>query len=134
MDKLIIPQEIVVQIIKHFENLSPEEACGILAGCDGVVSVNYPISNQYHSPVKYFMEPIELYHALQDIDRRNLELLAIYHSHPNGPDHPSETDIKEFLYPGVATIIGFPKMDGSYQVKAFIISNNNFEEINLIVP
>lgn len=134
MDKIIIPREIVDQIINHFGNLLPEEACGILAGFDGVVSVNYPISNQYHSPVKYFMEPLELYQALQDIDRRNLELIAIYHSHPNGPDRPSETDIKEFLYPGVATIIGYPKMDSGYRLKAFIISNDDFEEVNLIVP
>jgi proteasome lid subunit RPN8/RPN11 len=34
-----------------------------------------------------------------------LELLAIYHSHPQGPEGPSETDIAMATYPEATYII-----------------------------
>ncbi len=130
MDKIIIPQEITEQIKNHFNEHLPEEACGILAGLGNKVSTNLPITNQSHSRVRYYMEPLELLRALELIESSGLELLVIYHSHPTGPDKPSETDIKEFLYPGAATIIGFTE-NGEWQLKAFIIMDATYEEINL---
>ena len=129
MDKLKLPKRIVHQIIQYFIDHLPEESCGILAGQNDNVTNNIPITNQAHSPVRYYMEPIELFKALEFIDEEQLTLLAIYHSHPNGPGWPSETDIKEFLYPGVATIIGFTD-NGEWHIKAFIIRGEKFEEID----
>ena len=130
MDKIKIPITIAQEIIDHLSSNLPEEACGILAGKDGKVSINRSITNSLHSPVRYFMEPMELYQALKFIDEEQLDLLAIYHSHPNGPDRPSETDIKEFLYPGVATIIGF-KDNSGWKLKGFIIDMATYDEIDL---
>jgi len=130
MDKLKLPNQIAQQINQYFIEHLPEEACGILAGKNEVVTHNIPITNQAHSPVRYYMEPIELFNALEFIDKEQLSLLAIYHSHPNGPENPSETDIKEFLYPGVLTIIGF-KIDGEWGLKAFIIKEGKFEEVEV---
>ncbi len=39
-----------------------------------------------------------------------MDLMGIYHSHPNGPDHPSPTDLAENMYP-VAQIIWFREND-----------------------
>jgi proteasome lid subunit RPN8/RPN11 len=55
------------------------------------------------------------------------ELLAIYHSHPKGPESPSETDLAEFAYPGVYTIIWFP-FDHKWTCKAFWIFDGRFTE------
>jgi proteasome lid subunit RPN8/RPN11 len=132
MDKLKLPKQIAQQIIQYFIDHSPEESCGILAGKNDVVTHNIPITNQAHSPVRYYMEPIELFKALEFIDKEQLSLLAIYHSHPNGPEYPSETDIKEFLYPGVFTIIGFTT-GGEWGLKGFIIKGEKFEEVELLL-
>jgi proteasome lid subunit RPN8/RPN11 len=131
MDKLFIPQEISNNVLAYVMEKMPEEACGLLAGRDNKVSLDLPITNQLHSPVKYSMEPMELYLALEKIEEIKLDLLAIYHSHPKGPANPSETDIKEFLYPGVATIICFPESN-VWKMKAFLIENDWYTEIKLV--
>jgi proteasome lid subunit RPN8/RPN11 len=130
MDKIYVPNLIAKQITDYFDTNLPEEACGILAGDNNVVTVNIAITNQAHSPVRFYMEPLELFEALQIIDKNNLDLIGIYHSHPHGPSYPSETDVNEFLYPGVATIIGFQDKYG-WNLKAFMIENKNYKEIYL---
>ena len=61
-----------------------------------------------------------------------LDLLAIFHSHPEGPFRPSETDVKEFLYPGVATIICSP-INENWMLKSFMIENDHYHEIELVL-
>lgn len=83
----------------------PAEACGLLAGLNDRVSQLYPVTNILHSQVRYQMDPQEQLRAFQDIDDAGLELLGIYHSHPNGPDKPSPTDIAEAYYPQAVYLI-----------------------------
>lgn len=132
MDKLIIPIDISKKVLNHVNGKFPEESCGLLAGHGNKVTIDIPITNQLHSPIKYFMDPMELYRALEKIETLNLELLGIFHSHPKGPPHPSDTDINEFLYPGVATIICYPESN-NWKMKAFLIENNCYTEIELAV-
>jgi proteasome lid subunit RPN8/RPN11 len=132
MDKLIIPDEISKKILEHVKEKFPEESCGLLAGFYNKVTIEILIANQLHSPVKYFMDPMELYKALEKIDTLKIDLLGIFHSHPKGPPNPSETDIKEFLYPGVATIICYPESN-EWKMKAFFIENSSYTEIELAI-
>ncbi|MBE0685772.1 MAG: M67 family metallopeptidase [Anaerolineaceae bacterium] len=131
MDKLIIPIQISKNILEYVDKKYPEESCGLLAGIDNNVTIEIPITNQLHSPVKFFMDPMELYIALEKIDSLKLDLLGIFHSHPKGPPKPSETDIKEFLYPGVATIICYPESN-NWKMKAFLIENDCYTEMELV--
>ncbi len=126
-----MPVEIARRILDHAKEKLPEEACGLLAGNENIVSNEFLITNQLHSAVKYSMDPMELYQALEKIDTRHLELLGIFHSHPEGPARPSEIDIKEFLYPGVATIICYPESN-VWRMKAFLIEDNWYTEIKLV--
>ena len=87
----------------------PEEACGLLAGrieaeVYSALAV-FPITNVLHSPVRYRMDPTEQLAAFDEIDARGWELVAIYHSHPTGPEGPSATDIGEAYYPEVVYLI-----------------------------
>lgn len=132
MDKIIIPFDISKNVLEHVNETFPEESCGLLAGWDNKVTIEIPITNQLHSPIKYFMDPMELYRALEKIETLKLELLGIYHSHPKGPPKPSETDIKEFLYPGVATIICYPESN-NWMMKAFLIENDCYTEMELVI-
>jgi proteasome lid subunit RPN8/RPN11 len=132
MDKLFIPIDISKKVLDNVKEKFPEESCGLLAGFDNKVIIEMLITNQLHSPIKFFMDPMELFKALEKIDALKLELLGIFHSHPKGPPRPSETDIKEFLYPGVATIICYPESN-EWKMKAFLIENDNYTEIELVI-
>ncbi|MDO9088171.1 MAG: M67 family metallopeptidase [Anaerolineaceae bacterium] len=130
MDEIYLPRKYFKRILQYVGDYLPEESCGLLAGNNNQVTMIIFVTNQLHSPVKYYMDPMELYKALEAIDEENLELVGIFHSHPKGPSRPSETDIKEFLYPGTATLICFP--DGNeWFIKAFMIENNHYSEMDL---
>jgi proteasome lid subunit RPN8/RPN11 len=89
----------------NVKQYAPEEACGLLAGLENQVKLVLPIENELHSPVRFRMAARDQLDAFERIDQSGLELLAIYHSHPNGPDRPSETDIAEAFYPEVVYLI-----------------------------
>ena len=126
-----IKSEIIETMISHVDRWLPEEACGILAGRNETVKAVRLITNQAHSPVRFYMEPVELLHALEWIEQQQYELIAIFHSHPNGPEFPSPTDIREFNYPGTAVII-LSRTELNWKIKAFMIEENQYEEIRLI--
>ncbi len=83
----------------HAAELAPQEACGLIAGRSDLVMKVYPLTNAIHSPFRFRLDPREQLQAFFDIEARGWQLLAIYHSHPNGPATPSPIDIREAYYP-----------------------------------
>jgi proteasome lid subunit RPN8/RPN11 len=121
-------------MLAHILACLPEEGCGLLGGRfddwgTARVSVVYPTENELHSPVRFQMAPLEQLRVFQEIERRGLELVGIFHSHPMGPDHPSATDLAEFYYPGVPVVIISPATAGGWQVKGFHIENSQVVEL-----
>jgi proteasome lid subunit RPN8/RPN11 len=114
---------------RHVSRLAPLEACGLLAGKDNRVEMTLGIRNEERSAVRYRMEPRAQWRAFQRIEAGGLDLLGIYHSHPNGPDRPSQTDIAENMYP-VAQII-WVRLDGKWRVRGFRIEGGKADEISL---
>lgn len=101
------------EIRAHCLGCLPEEACGLLGGSfqtgAGVqAQVVLPVANTLHSPVRFRMDPEEQLKAFYWLDEHALDLVGIFHSHPSGPEHPSATDLTEFAYPGVFTLILSP--------------------------
>jgi proteasome lid subunit RPN8/RPN11 len=131
IESISISNELIVEMKNHVNRCLPEEGCGILAGLNGAVKAVLPITNQAHSAVRFYVDPVELLHAFNWIEINESELTAIFHSHPNGPETPSETDIRNFFYPGVATII-LSKSKTKWQVRAFMIDGDTYKEIRLI--
>lgn len=131
MQSLKISTEHYRFMLLHVNNCLPEEACGILSGTSNVSKKVYPVTNQAHSKVRYYMDPFELLQTLEDIEAANQEILAIFHSHPQGPAYPSETDIAEFLYEGSATLIWAPDQTG-WKCRAYMIERKKVREIRLI--
>jgi proteasome lid subunit RPN8/RPN11 len=89
---------------QHLESCSPLEACGLLAGKDSFVREVFLIANQAQSTVRFRMDPIEQLKAFDRMETAGLDLLAIFHSHPFGPETMSATDIAEAAYPVVQII------------------------------
>lgn len=108
----------------------PQEACGLVAGREDTALVIFPITNELHSSVRFRMDPVEQLRAFQWIDDQDLELTGIYHSHPNGPEGPSLTDIAEAYYPDVVYLIWSPGPRG-WRCKGFRIRKGTITEIEV---
>jgi proteasome lid subunit RPN8/RPN11 len=117
---------------QHVSSMSPEEACGLVAGKINRSILVIPVENALHSPVRFRMEPVQQLYALQKIEQEGLDLIAIYHSHPNGPEAPSATDVAEAFYPEAIHLIWFRRA-GEWICRAFSITNGRIQEINLKV-
>jgi proteasome lid subunit RPN8/RPN11 len=85
-----------------------------------------PIENALHSPVRFCMAPAAQLQAFQALEADGLDLLAIFHSHPTGPREPSPTDLAEFAYPGVLSLILFPTDAQAWSARAFHIQGALF--------
>lgn len=113
----------------HVKNNASLEACGLLAGKNNSVEKVFLITNQAQSPVRFRMDPTEQLNALEWIDSNGLELLAIFHSHPTGPETVSATDIEEAAYPVVNII--WSTNNRSWQAHGFLIEDGRATEVEL---
>ena len=117
-------------MLEHAHSELPNECVGLLFGTEKGVQRRVPLANVAARPeTRYFAQPEELLAALQEADRRGETLLALYHSHPNGPPTPSATDLEEARY-GVVHLVVVPS---SGSVRAFEFSRGGFEELELVV-
>ena len=120
MADLVIPQQIIDELIAHARELDPYECCGFLAGTDRTVSRVYRIKNvvgldgavqaasfddakvrhlsrlspEERAEIAFMMDAQEMFHAVKDMRKNHLTLQVVYHSHPHDPARPSVTDIK----------------------------------------
>lgn len=117
-EMLTIPVPCWQAALAHALACLPEEACGLFGGTlstsvGGAVQASVveviEVENELHSPVRFRMAPTALLAALNTFETGGLDLLAVFHSHPNGPERPSLTDCAEFAYPGVLSLIAVPE-------------------------
>ena len=86
------------QIADHAESEAPNEACGLLAGENKIISRAIPLRNNSTTPTKHFcLEPEEQLKSMKAIDEAGLDWIGIYHSHPRSAPIPSRTDIAAAL-------------------------------------
>lgn len=116
---------------RHASRRAPQEACGLLAGEDDRVEMTQGIPNAERSQVRFRMEPGAQWRAFQRMEAAGLELVGIYHSHPNGPETPSPTDIAETMYP-VAQVI-WSRVNGRWRARGFRIQEGKVAEISLVL-
>lgn len=131
MGELIVCLDQWQEMLYHVKSCLPEEACGLIAGIGSRVLKVYPATNQAHSTRRFQMDPQQQLETLEEIDRNQLDLLAIYHSHPQGPSHPSRQDITEYFYPGSQYLIWYPS-GNNWDCCAFLIRGDHYEKSNLI--
>jgi len=94
---LEIPKPILQAIEEHARAAYPEECCGFLLGHSGTprrIDESRRASNvaTENRARRYTIDPLELLHADDGARKRGLELIGIYHSHPDHPAAPSEYD------------------------------------------
>jgi len=70
---------------------------------------------------------------MREMRAAGLELLGIYHSHPQGANEPSERDIERAYYPDAAYFIISPREDAARPVRAFSIRDRRATELEIQV-
>ncbi len=131
MMKLEIPTNIFEQMVAQAKALAPIEVCGILAGNDSKVEKLYKMTNVDNSSNHFMMEPKEQFAVVKDIRSADLEMLAIYHSHPETPARPSAEDIRLALTPDVIYLIVSLRDAKAPAVKGFLLENGNVAKVSV---
>ncbi len=130
MADLIIPIAIYTDMLTHLTSTLPNEGCGLLAGKRAVAKSVYPIRNVASTPqVRYQMDGQQQLRAMLSIEADRDSLIAIFHSHPTGPEVPSATDLREASYPSAVYLICVPLPDETWRVRGFKLKKNRFEEV-----
>jgi proteasome lid subunit RPN8/RPN11 len=84
----------------------PHEGCGALLGRAGEIGETLALPNQEHgSPrTRFTVSPGDYLATEASADARGLSLLGFWHSHPDHPARPSETD-RAYAWPGLLTLV-----------------------------
>lgn len=97
-------------ILRHARGGYPFEACGVLLGVDKRVADVVPVENRETAAprVRYQIAPEDLLRIQRESREAGLEIVGFYHSHPDHPARPSETDRRiaaEGLSDGVVHVV-----------------------------
>ena len=113
-----IPKAVLQAIQDHAREAYPEECCGFLIGHSSaprrVVESRWArnVATENRSR-RYMVDPLELLRVDDDVRKKNLDLIGIYHSHPDHPAAPSEFDRSRatswYSYLIVSVVDGQPK-------------------------
>jgi len=121
-------------MIEHAREDASRECCGLLAGRGGQITHALSAANASREPATtYEIAANELFRLMREMRAAGLELLGIYHSHPNGKNEPSPTDIERAYYPEAAYFILSPRQDARRPVRAFAIREGQAAELEIRV-
>lgn len=110
--RLILSTELLLRIHRHGEKAYPEEGAGILLGrtlkkeerlvLDLLGVENAREDGSRHN--RYLITPYDMLRAEMEAEQRGLEIIGIFHSHPDHPNRPSEIDL-EWALPWLSYLI-----------------------------
>jgi proteasome lid subunit RPN8/RPN11 len=103
---------------------SLEEACGLVAGVGNESRLIIPVTNILHDAFRFRLDPNEELKAFMYVEDKGWDILAVYHSHPNGIDHPSPTDIDELTFPGIIYLIWYQNAD-DWKCRAYLMQGGS---------
>ena len=97
---LVLSKNQIDTLKEHARQSSPNESCAVLFGkiidrCYTVKDI-FLTKNASPSPVNFTISNEDLVRAYQESELKNMEVIAIFHSHPQSPPYPSSTD-KQYM-------------------------------------
>ena len=126
------PETLREQMRQHALAAYPEECCGILLGRDNSVRQVVPAQNAADPPARrrtYALNPREILRLDREARAKNLEIIGYYHSHPDHPAVPSETD-RALAWEGLLYVIVPTTAAGSGEPRVWRFgSTEDFSEV-----
>lgn len=130
---LILKKELNKKIIKHALREFPNEACGILAGKEGIIQKVHEMTNTDKSPQTFFMGAKEQLRVMKEIRNEGQEMIGIYHSHVASLAYPSSHDVELALYPEASYVIISIKDKKNPSIRSFKIVGGEIAEEEVII-
>ena len=132
METVAITPQVKAAIEAHALETRPAECCGLLAGDDHVITSLYRLRNESDRPeTRYFAAPEDLFSAMQEIRQRGQTMKGIYHSHPNSPAYPSESDVNLAFY--TDSIYFIVSLSAGIETRAFRIDNEGITAVEILI-
>ncbi|MFQ5526079.1 MAG: Mov34/MPN/PAD-1 family protein [Thermoanaerobaculia bacterium] len=122
--RLCLPAALRRQLVELVESSYPFEACGLILGraaetrIEAVRIFSARNLNRDRPEDRYLVDPEDFLAADRAALARGLEIVGIWHSHPNSPAHPSQTDL-EGAWEGYSYLIISVTGDGAEGAVAF---------------
>ena len=104
---LKITNELIERINQHIEAAYPGEGAGFLLGVEGTVNDVLPLDNAREEEARYnrfLLTPEDYLKAEMKAMEMGVDLIGVFHSHPDCPNVPSEYD-REWAQPFFSYII-----------------------------
>lgn len=123
--KVVIKEQALDEMIAHAEDYYPNECCGFFYGKDGeirTVTMAQSVTNAKEGDQRrrFQIDPKDYQEAERYAINNDLDLLGVYHSHPDHPAEPSEYDLEVampyFSYIIVSVQDGKAKATRSWQL------------------
>ena len=129
---MLIPQNVIDELIAQARKDAPDESCGYLLGTDDEVTENSWMENIDHSSEHFSFAPKDQFAALRYARVHGLKILANWHSHPASPSRPSQEDLRLANDPTIRYAI-LSLLDGEPKLNSFKILNGEVvdKEIHL---
>ena len=133
MEKILLNQKQVDTLMQHSEKSGVSESCAMLFGIHSNQQWNikevFLTRNSYGnntgngSPeTNFIISPEQLLEGYQLAEKKQLELVGIFHSHPNSAASPSNTDKKYMKVNGDIPWIIFSGLNTD--LRAFMLEEN----------
>ena len=87
------------EIVAHCQGEYQNEACGLVAGKEGIAVRVIPMRNADASPATYRLDAEEQFRVFEEMDDDGQDVYGIFHSHTHSEAYPSATDRRQALYP-----------------------------------
>ena len=131
MKEILLNQKQVDILIEYSEKSRPNESCAMLLGSHNDQQWNVKevfLTRNAHtdSGTNFIITPEELLQGYQLAEKKQLELVGVFHSHPNSAASPSNFDKKFMKVNGDVPWIIFSGINTD--LRAFILEENTEDE------
>jgi proteasome lid subunit RPN8/RPN11 len=96
LQKIILKQSDKKILSQYSENQKPNESCAILFGKNNQVLDLFLAENIDESPINFTISNEQLLEGYRIAEDKKMDVIGIFHSHPNSDAFPSNTD-KKFM-------------------------------------
>ena len=130
---IILSEKDKEELAKHAESEKPYESCAILVGNE--TDENWTVKevvlteNTAKSRVTFTISPEKEFEVDQNAKKSNMEIVCIFHSHPESEAQPSETD-KKFMRVNPFPWIIYSGL--TKEMNCFILQDENVKQISII--
>ena len=119
------------ELLEHYAKSQTYEVCALLFGKGDKIKFVFYTENTDQSPVHFTISSEELMDGYKSAVKMDMDVIGIFHSHPNNKAYPSITD-ERFMKTNPVVWIIYSGIDKNF--KAFILDEKEQpKEIEIII-